>query len=385
MVSPKIVYFFVVIITLFLVTANLTVKAKTQSASNIVGGTIISTLVKNEFNDQIDEELIQETSDESQARPLMPQNFLDNQSCLVNNLNAGQSSNNNLEEELVNAQMSPIQGGSVLVRPDIVVTQKIVRPRKEIVYHTVQPGETISTIAEQYAISVNTILWENNLTAFSLIRPEDKIIILPFTGIGYVIESGDSVAKIANRFKVPEKDIFDANKLIASVGIKIGQKLLIPGGRKITQVASAASSGQRAYSGLSVLKNLVKPKGISVNSGNKMVWPTVGYRLTQYYSWRHTGLDIANHTGTPLYAADSGTVEYAGWASGYGNTILINHGGGKKTRYGHLSKFYVCTGQKVSKGEAIGAMGSTGRSTGPHLHFEVIINGVKYNPLNFVK
>jgi len=116
-----------------------------------------------------------------------------------------------------------------------------------------------------------------------------------------------------------------------------------------------------------------------------MNWPTVGHYITQYYSWRHQGLDIANKIGTPLYAADAGVIETAGWGRGYGNQIVINHGGGKKTRYAHLSKFYTKKGQKVDKGEAIGTMGSTGRSTGPHLHFEIIINNIKYNPLNYIR
>ena len=116
-----------------------------------------------------------------------------------------------------------------------------------------------------------------------------------------------------------------------------------------------------------------------------MAWPTVGARITQYFSWRHVGVDIANKTGTPLYAADAGVVEFAGWATGYGNSIVINHGGGKKTRYGHASKLFVKVGDEVEKGENIAAMGSTGWSTGPHLHFEVMINGAKYNPLNYIR
>ncbi len=169
--------------------------------------------------------------------------------------------------------------------------------------------------------------------------------------------------------------------------MKIGQRLLIPGGKKLsTQLAQAsASSLRKTVSGLSAIKNLIKPQSVKPAPGNKMIWPTVGHRITQYYSWRHSGLDIANKTGTPLYAADSGKVEIAGWARGYGNTIVVNHGGGKKTRYAHLSKFYVGVGQKVGKGETIGLMGNTGWSTGPHLHFEVIINGVKYNPLSYIK
>ena len=140
----------------------------------------------------------------------------------------------------------------------------------------------------------------------------------------------------------------------------------------------------KSYTGIEAIKNIVKPAP-QKTVANKMAWPTVGNRITQYYSWRHKGLDIANKTGTPLFAADTGTIEFVAWSNGYGYNIIINHGGGKKTRYAHMSKFYVSKGDSVTKGEAIGEMGSTGWSTGPHIHFEVIINGVKYNPLNYIR
>ena len=140
------------------------------------------------------------------------------------------------------------------------------------------------------------------------------------------------------------------------------------------------------YNGISIIKDFIKTSAPKV-SGNKMAWPTNGHTITQYFSWRHPGVDIANHIGTPVYAADSGVVLIAqgGYNGGYGNTIVIDHGGGKKTRYGHASRLLVKPGQVVEKGEEIMLMGSTGRSTGPHLHFEVIINGAKYNPLSYVR
>jgi murein DD-endopeptidase MepM/ murein hydrolase activator NlpD len=98
-------------------------------------------------------------------------------------------------------------------------------------------------------------------------------------------------------------------------------------------------------------------------------------------------VDIGNKVGTPIYAADDGVViiSKGGWNGGYGNTIVIDHGGGKKTRYGHASKLFVKVGDRVEKGENIAAMGSTGRSTGPHLHFEVLVNGGRTNPLNYIR
>jgi len=168
--------------------------------------------------------------------------------------------------------------------------------------------------------------------------------------------------------------------------LKIGQKLLIPGGVKLT--TQTASSRNRNVSGLSVIRNLVTPSNSkAAPSSAKMVWPTVGHRITQYFSWRHNGVDIGNKVGTPLYAADDGVVvtSTGGWNGGYGNTIVIDHGGGVKTRYGHASKLLVKAGESVERGQLIALMGSTGRSTGSHLHFEVIIKGSRYNPLNYIK
>ena len=273
-----------------------------------------------------------------------------------------------------------VQGGTALVQPNIAKTTKIKRQRTGIVYHTVQPGETVSTIAQEYDISVSTILWENNLNSYSLIRPGDKLAILPASGISYTVQKGDNLVNIANKYDVQEDEILSFNKLASANYLKIGQKIIIPGGTK-RYTAPVAN----VYNGLSALKNIVAPPSATAVAGNKMNWPTVGHRITQYYNWNHHAIDIANKIGTPLYAADAGVVEFAGWGTGYGNQIVINHGGGRKTRYAHASKLYVQKGDKVTKGQTIAAMGSTGWSTGPHIHFEVIINNVKYNPLDYIQ
>ena len=263
-------------------------------------------------------------------------------------------------------------------------------PRRETISYVIEDGDTISTIAEKFGIGVSTILWENDLNATSIIRPGDTLRILPISGITHQVAKGESVKSLAAFFGVNEQSILDYNDLGISQSLKIGQKILIPGGKQ----RQFASTEVKTYSGVNVVRDIADPvrafikpkeKTKSPRIGNRMVWPTVGYRITQYYSLSHYAIDVGNHVGTPLYAADAGVIEIAGWGRGYGNTILINHGGGKKTRYGHLSKFYVSRGDVVEKGETIGAMGNTGWSTGPHLHFEVIINGVKYNPLNYVR
>ena len=130
----------------------------------------------------------------------------------------------------------------------------------------------------------------------------------------------------------------------------------------------------------------ITPDAGTVVASGQFVWPTAG-SITQRFVWYHKGVDIANRTAPNILAADSGRVVIAGWpdANGYGNRVIIDHGNGYKTLYAHMSKIFVISGQTVSRGSAIGQMGSTGRSTGAHLHFEIIQNGVYLNPLNFLK
>jgi LysM repeat protein len=273
-----------------------------------------------------------------------------------------------------------VQGGTSVVQQNLATTNKVKRQRETIIYHTVASGETVSTIAQEYEISVATILWENDLNAYSVIRPGQKLAILPTSGVSYAISRGDTLASIAQKYSVAAGDIADFNKIADSSVLRAGQKIIIPGGQK-----RYTAPVQTSYSGLAALKNIVIPPSVAAASGNKMNWPTEGHRITQYYSWSHHAVDIANKIGTPIYAADAGTVIYAGWGTGYGNEIVIDHGGGKQTRYAHASRLFVDKGDTVKKGQTIAAMGSTGNSTGPHLHFEVIINNVKYNPLDYVK
>ncbi len=255
--------------------------------------------------------------------------------------------------------------------------------REGIIAYTVRPGDTISSIANRFQVSINTILWANNLTAYSVIRPGNQLNILPVSGTVHIVKKGETIGRIATRYGVEEDSILKYNTLAGS--IQVGQELIIPGGRKITEAVAAAPTPSRpAVSVGSVIEKLVNPTK-APESSTKMLWPTVGHRITQYYSWRHTGLDIANKTGTPLYAAEAGTVEVSGWNNGYGYNVVINHGGGVKTRYAHASKLYVKIGDKVDRGEQIAAMGSTGRSTGPHIHFEVVVSGVRQNPLNYIR
>jgi len=375
--SQKLVHVFVIGITIIIVFTNIVTKTRADVISERAHNTIIASLVKSEFGDIADEELIEEFFDE-EANVSSQQSYMD--SAVIKNQPQAvmMSPDEIVENENIT---SVIRGGSALVKTDIATTKKTKQLRTKIIYYTVESGDSISTIAAEFEITVNTILWENNLSSYSLIRPGDRLRILPTSGISHTVVRGDNLSKIAKKYNIEESKIIDANEIEDGAKLSVGEKLIIPGGRK----SAYASYVSQPYTGISAIKDLVRPPGATPAASNKMNWPTNGHRITQYYSWRHHGVDIANKVGTPIYAADAGTIESVGWSTGYGNTIVINHGGGKKTRYGHLSKFYVKKGEKVGKGDTIGGMGSTGWSTGSHLHFEVIINGRKYNPLNYIR
>lgn len=374
--NRKLVHVVVAFIFALSVSGSFISRAKAEGSPDNHDKTILSDLVKSEFGTLEEERLVEEFFDEEAVISDVQQNYLDN----LASMKSQPMVQTDFKDDYSEGDGSLINGG-IAINPNISDAEETAILRSEIIDYEVRAGETVSTIADRFSISVSTILWENNLNAYSLIRPGDKLAILPVSGITYEVTRGETVGAIAKKYQIDEKEIIKTNKLSDAGKLIAGQKLIIPGARR----DSYAQKKIKKYSSVDAIKDLIKSPSAKPVAGNKMNWPTAGYRITQYYTWRHHAVDIANKIGTPIYAADAGTVEYAGWGKGYGNQIVIDHGGGKKTRYAHQSKFYVKKGEEVDKGEIIGAMGSTGWSTGPHLHFEVMINGVKYNPLNYIK
>ncbi len=376
------VYFFIFSLTVLFVFTNLVDQSRAGSLETKISKTVMADLIPADLGSRQDEELIEETAIPTnilaadRAKYAGEENTLDKQDSLLA-----------LEDADDGLSLTFNEAGDTILKPlftgaSSTGSEGFIPQRNEIIYYTVQNGDTVSTIARRFGLTANTILWANNLSAFSLIRPGDSLTILPANGIMYTVKAGDTASKIAAKYGIEADKILSSNNIGGS--LKAGQKLILPGARKIIeQVAVARPATQ---SGLSVISNLIKSPTVKAGTG-KMAWPTAGYRITQYFSWRHTGVDIANKIGTPIYAADDGVVEISqgGYNGGYGNTIVINHGNGIKTRYGHASKLFVKVGDVVEKGENIAAMGSTGRSTGPHLHFEVLVNKVRTNPLNYIK
>ncbi len=282
-----------------------------------------------------------------------------------------------LDEE---SQISTSQGETALVRPQISNTVTNLARRDRPIEYAVEEGDTVSSIAAKFGVSVNTILWENKLTAQSYIRPGNKLVILPVTGISHSVKKGETVASIAKRYGVDSEKIVEGNRLADASDIGIGQKLMIPGGAPYSTPIRAVPAN------LGSVRNIFVPTPAAQETGTLMIWPTAWRIITQYYSWRHTGLDIDGNYNTPTYAADDGVVVAAGWNSGgYGLQIVIDHGNGIKTRYAHHSKIFVSVGERVGRGQAIGMVGTTGRSTGTHLHFEVMVNGSRVNPLRYIR
>jgi murein DD-endopeptidase MepM/ murein hydrolase activator NlpD len=249
------------------------------------------------------------------------------------------------------------------------------RPRLEVITHTVQPGETVQSIAETYGLQPTTLLWSNpKLEELpDLLRIGQQVIVLPLDGVYHTVAEDDTISSIAEKYKVDVETItgYSLNQLVSPLStLQEGAKLIVPGGTK-PYVPRRVTS----YTG---------PVPNNVRATGSFVWPVSG-RITQGYWWGHRAIDVGAPTGSAALAADGGFVSFVGWTDiGYGYLIILDHANGYSTYYAHLSQMYVTLGQQVQRGQVIGAVGSTGNSTGPHLHLEIRYNGVEQNPLVYL-
>lgn len=269
------------------------------------------------------------------------------------------------------------QEQSIAVDSNVFQTSVSSNVRSKIIDYTVEKGDTLSTIAQKFGISEDTIKWENNLDSDTL-TVGDTLKILPVTGVAYKVQSGDTVYSIAKKFATDAQKIVDfpfndfANP--ETFSLVVGEVLVVPDG---IQPSSQSTYTAPVYAQV--------PQFSGQQSGS-FIWPLQGI-ITQGYSWYHNGLDIAGAVGTPIYAAKAGTVMEAscGWNWGYGCHVLLDNGGNYSTMYAHMvQQPSVSVGQTVSQGQLIGFRGSTGRSTGPHTHFEIRIGGHAVNPLPYL-
>jgi len=264
-------------------------------------------------------------------------------------------------------------GGDILVEDGALVAEGLgsesdtINSRTangEISVYVVREGDTLSQIAQMFDVSANTILWANDIARADLIRPGHTLVILPITGISHVVKDGDTLASIAKKYNGNVDDIIAYNQLASASDISAGDTVVIPGGMVETKEPTKTSTPSRASSGTVV---------VSGEGSSGFSHPLPGAVKTQGLHG-YNAVDLAAPVGTPVLAAASGDVivsKGAGWNGGYGQYIVIKHANGTQTLYAHLSSNAVGVGARVSAGEVIGYVGSTGRSTGAHLHFEV--------------
>jgi len=288
---------------------------------------------------------------------------------------------------------SSTQNTSTTIQQDVIVktnpadSQSI--DRRGLTSYTIQPGDTIVGVAASFGISPQTIMMENKMDETSKLKPGQEISILPTTGISYALKPGDTLESVISKYKINEEDFLDANNIESFEDLDVGSAVVIPLD-SVTMPAKPKPASQfvKTDIGKVALKTASAPEGLSASDIDFM-WPTPVRNITQGYSSRHTGIDISDSKMEPIYASADGFVEISGFQSnGYGNTIVINHGSGFKTRYGHASELYITAGDYVKKGQLIAKQGRTGRVrgvTGIHLHFEIIKNGARINPLKYVK
>lgn len=291
------------------------------------------------------------------------------------------------------------QDDGLITRFALPSTVKQIEERRNVFTYTVQPGDTIEGLSTRFGLEPSTLAWSNPEVE------EDPdhlslgqiLTILPVDGVYYKVESGDTLESIAKKFKAKVDEIagLPYNNLAKGANVVAGAQLIVPNGLKplkprIVELPIAASV--QAPAAPRPAAGAAAPAAPRVNAQPRAAtgifsYPLTGYILSQNYWWGHRGLDMAISAGTPIRASDNGYVQFSGWSTvGYGYLVVINHNNGFTTWYAHMiGAPYVQNGQPVARGQVIGLVGSTGRSTGPHLHYEIRRNGVQENPFFYLR
>lgn len=262
-------------------------------------------------------------------------------------------------------------GADIIIEDGVLVSTGPVGPNDisasksnggEISVYVVREGDSLSQIAQMFGVTANTILWANDLVRASAIKPGDSLIILPIAGVRHVVKKGDTVSSIAKKYEGDIEEILSYNQLASASDISVGDTIVIPGGALHAEPVKATVATKRSSNAKT-----------TATAGSGLLHPIPGAIKTQGIHG-YNAVDWGAGIGTPVRAAAGGTVLVAkssGWNGGYGNYIVVRHANGVQTLYAHLSRLDVGVGDSVAAGESIGASGNSGRSTGPHLHFEV--------------
>jgi len=295
---------------------------------------------------------------------------------------------------------TPLVSNGSIIRKTNLKTIIPTRARVDVITYTVQAGDTLFSIATNFGLKPESLLF-GNLTALNdnphFLKPKQVLNILPIDGAYYEWKEGDTLGGVASYYKVDAQTIinypgnfFDLSQIDQSgAGIHSGTWLIIPGGKRPIKdwgppAISRSNPAVARYYGEGACGKITEG---AVGTGT-FVWPTTDHGISGYTydASVHPAIDIGGQEGNPIYATDSGVVVYAGWSDyGYGYMIAVDHGNGWQSAYAHLSAVGVSCGQSVYQGGMIGALGNTGNSSGPHLLFELSINGVKVNPLDYTR
>ncbi|MFN2341104.1 MAG: peptidoglycan DD-metalloendopeptidase family protein [Halanaerobium sp.] len=232
---------------------------------------------------------------------------------------------------------------------------------EQVKAHKVRSGETLWDIAHKHGLNIDSLIGANNISNMNSIKPGQEFKILPVKGIIYRVSPGESLNSIASKFDLKAETILEDNNLEDSSKLKVDQNLILRG---------------------------AKPEfSYQDRLDQKFMYP-IKTRITSYYGPRwgrmHEGVDFAAPMGSPIRVVSSGRVVFSGWSGGYGYVVIVQHQKGLRTLYAHNSKLLVNVGESVGRGEVIARSGNTGNSTGPHLHFEVQVNGRPENPLDYI-
>jgi murein DD-endopeptidase MepM/ murein hydrolase activator NlpD len=307
-------------------------------------------------------------------------------------------------DEVTNVELAPLEVQSVLYEAGIerkVQMHSIIppRPNVDVITYTVQSGDSIFSIADEFDVRPETILWGNHETLVDnphFLKTDLDLNILPVDGTYYQWNEGDNIGAVAGFFGVEVEDIveypgnrFDLTEVESgNLSIEPGTWLIVPGGRReiVDWGPPAISRDNPASASFYGPGHCGSILSGAVGTGT-FIWPTTE-RFISGYTYNpplHPAIDIGGAEGNPIYAVDSGVVVYAGWSNfGYGYLIVIDHGTGWQSAYAHLSGVGVICGQSVFQGATIGALGTTGKSSGPHLHFEMMYYGGKVNPVGVI-
>ncbi len=286
-------------------------------------------------------------------------NMVTQNSLIVNNADLFFSQNGQLARETPDLKIIENSFIASITTPTAVTTQTLgamfggaTQNRNSVEDYTVEIGDTISSIAQKFDVSEKTIAWANGISVNAYLRVGQNLVILPVSGVIHIVASGDSVDGIAKKYKAKSEDIVSFNSLANEGDIFVGDILIIP-------------NGVMPQKSLPLVSQVLLP-------GTFFIYPVSGV-ITQGLHY-FNAVDIANKTGTPVHAAASGVVQRAkyGWNFGGGSIVTIKHSNGVVTYYGHLGSISVSSGDEVYAGQVVGFIGTTGITTGPHLHFDVI-------------